>query len=504
VPAPTAMSSSVKTPGFYLRVNLLAAAAAPGSSPVRALMIAHKLTTGDITPDTEVRTVYGPDDVAVALGEGSLGHLASIVAFRRYGLLQLDILAPTAPAGSTAILSLTIVSTPTTGTHTFEIDVAGRIVTVDWFVGELLATFRARVIATINSVKPRAWVASANAGAALFDISAAGPGTWGNDIKVRVRRIQGAEVTITGAGPLATGSGEFDITTALGSVNATEYFGIALLTSNADYAITTVSSNVARLKTHITTYNNGLDALLQYGFVAYTGSIANAKAGAIARNSEWMEHAFVQNARSLPAEVAGSELGDALQWYGIRANYNRIGNRHPDLIGSFDRTADKLTPTEREDLLNNGVSPLDFVAGGSELYLVDPITSHCIDTGGNPDFRCFYQAEAFGIMAISDDLRTFLPQQYPNASITPNLPEGADSLPEGVVEIRDVKSSTITRFRTWIPKGVLNAAHFETQVANGRVIVEIDASSEDQVNIFGPLKIVKPLAKFSGVIHKDG
>lgn len=503
MPAPKAMSSSVKTPGFYLRVNLLAAAANPGLSPARALFIAHKLTTGDITADGEVRTVYGPDDVAVALGEGSPGHLAAIVAFRKYGLLQLDIVAPTAPTGVAATLSLTIVSTPTM-THSFEIDVAGRIVSVDWFAGEVLATFRARVIAAINSVKPRAWIAAANVGAALFDITAVGPGTWGNDIKVRVLRTRGTEVTITGAGNLASGTGEFNITTALGLVNATQYFAIGVITSNADFALTSASSNLARLKTHIETFNNGLDALLQYGFGGYTGSISTVKAAAIARNSEWMEHCYWQNARSLPCEVLGSELADAVQWFGIRANYNRIGHRHPDLVGSFDKTGDKLTPPEREDLLNNGVTPLDFVSGGEEGYVVSPITTHSIDTGGNPDFRCYYQTDAFGVMAIADDLRTFLPQQYANTSISPNLPEGADSLPEGVVEIRDVESTVYARLRQWVPLGVANGAHLEEQIAAGNVIVEIDASDESQVNIFYPAKIVKPLAKFSGVVHKVG
>lgn len=504
MPAPKAMSSSVKTPGFYLRVNLLAAAANVGGSPVRALLIAHKLTTGNMTPDTEVRTVYGPDDVATALGTGAPGHLAAIVAFRRYGLLQLDLLAPTAPTGVAATLTVTIASTPTTGTQSFDIDIAGRIVNADWFVGEALAVFRARVIAAINSVNPRAWIAAVGGGAGDVTVTALGPGTWGNDIKVRILRTQGVDVTFTGSGNLATGTGEMNITTALGSVNATEYFGIGLITSNADYAVTTASSNCARLVAHIVTYNNGLDALLQFAFAAYTGTIATAKSGAVARNSEWAAHAYLQNARSLPAELVGSELGDAINWYNVRPNYNRINNQHPDLIGSFDRTGDKLTPPEREDLLNNGVSPLDFVAKGSTIYLVDPITTYCVDTGGNPDFRCFYQSDAFGVMAIAADLRTALPQQYANASISPDLPDGANSLPDGVTEIRDVKSTVLTRLRAWVPKGVANGVHLEQMISNGSVIVEIDATDESQVNIFYPAKIVKPLAKFSGVVNKVG
>jgi len=504
MPAPKAMSSSVKTPGFYLLINLLAAGSGTGTDPIRVLLIAHKLSSGDITADTELRrALAGPDAVAQALGDGALGHLWAIPAFRKYGLLQLDLVAPVAPAGATAGLTLAIVSTPTT-THTFEFDIAGRVVTVDWFVGEVLATFRARVIAAINSVRPIAWVASAGAGAGDVDVDAKGGGTWGNDVKVAVKRLRGIDVTITGAGNLAGGSSEFDVTNVLGLVNAQEYHIIAVATSNADYEITSASSNVARVKAHIETFNNGLDALVQYGYAAHTGTITNVKAGAVARNSEWMSHVFGQNARSLPAELCGSEVGDAVKWYGIRPNYNRIGNRHPDLFGSADPVGDKLTPAEREDLLNSGVTPLDFVANGEELFVVNPITTHSLDGSGNPDFRAYYQTDVFGIMAVSKDMRTFLPQQYPNASISPNLPPGADSLPAGVVEIRDVEATVHARLRSWVPLGVVNGAHLEEQIALGNVIVEIDASDESQVNVFIPSKILKPLAKFSGVVHKVG
>jgi len=502
MPAPKAMSSSVKTPGFYLRVNLLAAASAPGAGLVTAALVAHSVG-GNITANAEVRTCYGPDDVATAIGANSPGRLFADQFFRKVKTIPLDVVAPTAPSGSTATITHVITGTPE-DTNTWELEVAGRTTVVDWYAGETIATFLARCVAAISAIRPLPAVAGEGDPGELV-IDAAGPGTWGNDITTAARKLRGTGGTITAGGAtLAGGTTEYTATTALGLLAAKQYTGIGLVTSNTDALLTSTSSNAHRLKAHILGNNEGLDALLQFGFVGCTGALSGVKAAAVARNFEYMAYPYWQNARSLPGEVCGAEMGDALYGFGLRANYNRIGNLHPDLIGSYDTKGDKLSGAEREDLLNNGVTPLDFVRNGSEAVLVSPITTRCRDTSGNPDFRAYYQTDTFGVMAIADDLRIATPQQFPNCSITEDLPPGADSLPAGVVERRDVEAFVFGRLRTWVPIGVADSNQLEAAIAGGEVIVEIDDADASQVNIFVPLKILKPLAKFSGVVHKVG
>ena len=60
---PVAVEPSVKTPGVYLTVDLLAATANPGSAANRALIIAPKTSSGNITAQTEVRSTNGPSPV---------------------------------------------------------------------------------------------------------------------------------------------------------------------------------------------------------------------------------------------------------------------------------------------------------------------------------------------------------------------------------------------------------------------------------------------------------
>jgi phage tail sheath gpL-like len=504
MPAPKAMSSSVKTPGFYLKVNLLAAASAVGGGLVTAALVSSKLSTGDITNDTEVRTCYGPDDVARALGQNGPGHLFSVQFFQQVKTIPLDVVSPVPPSGSAATIVHTASGTPS-DTNTWELDVAGRTTQVDWYPGEDVDDdFIPRVIGAINAMRPLPAVAAVGDPGEIV-IDAAGPGTWGNDILVAVRKIRGTGGTVTAGGTkLAGGSTEFNATNALGALAAKQYTGLGLVTGNTDAADATSSSNAHRLKTHIMGHNEGLDALLQYGFVGMSSTISAVKAAAIARNNEWMSYTFWQGARSLPGEICGADMGNALNAFGVRPNTNRIGNLLLGLVGSYDNKGDKLSGTEREDLLNHGVTPLDFVPNGSDCVIVNPITTRSQDTAGQPDFRAYYQTDTFGVMAISDDLRIATPQQFPNCSITPDLPPGADSLPAGVVERRDVEAFVYSRLRAWVPLGVANGVHLEAAIAAGEVIVEIDASDESQVNIFVPMKILKPLAKFSGVVHKVG
>jgi phage tail sheath gpL-like len=504
--APTAMASTVRTPGFYLLINLLAGVASAGLQTLVALLIAPKISTGTITADTEVVRCYSPEDVAEELGEGSPGHLSAVKLYEAYGSITLDVVAPTAPAGLVAEGLLTVSGTPT-DTNTFQVDVAGRkTAVISWAVGESVATMQARVVSYINALGGTIPATSvAGGGAGEVDIVARGGGTWGNDVTYGVTKLTGSGGAIAAsAARFAGGTTEMSIAAALATVAVTEYAAIGLVTSNTDATDATATSNAELLMLHIESKKSGLGALLQYGFVGHTGSIANVKAGAIARNGVDLTYAYWQNAQSLPGEVMAHELADALKWYTVRASYTRIGTRAPTLIGSKDPVADRLSPTETEDLLANGVTPYDFVANGTEGFVVAPITTHSLDSAGNNDRRAYYQLETWVFNAVGRDLRVSVPQEFPNASITPNLPAGQDSLPEGVVEIRDVEQFVYNRARAYVPIGWIQSTYLEEVIASGAFIVEIDTTDASQVNIFMPARAVKPLAKFSGVVHKTG
>ena len=499
MPISKAVASSVKTPGFYLLLNLLGAPANPGTAALRTLIMAPKSSAGNITANTEVRQCFGPNDVATALGAGTPGHLAAKRFFQRFGLGSLDVIAPTASAGSVATGTQTFTG-PATENSTIRFRIHGRQIDVAWLSGEAATVFVTRAVAAINQFASDLFVTASDAtsGSILFTAKVAGP--WGNDVRLWAGILEGGGGIAVSVNPTncTGGTTEPSFATALTTVSTTEYARIVACLSNADAADTSSSSNAERLGSHITTFSSGNAALLQVGVVGNTGSTANAKAGAIDRNNVAVQYVLGRVWDDIPAELAAAEAGDALNLISReRSNYNRIGNRH-DLYGPRDVVTNKLSATEIEDLLSNGVSPLDVDSLTGVPFLVAPVTTHSTSSGA-PDYRAYHLSDTDAMFAIFRDLRTATPQEFANASISPDLASGADPLPAGVVEVRDVKAFVISRLRSQVRAGVVQGPALDLSITSGELTVDIDESDASQVNIFVPLSIIKPLAKF-GVV----
>lgn len=55
-----------------------------------------------------------------------------------------------------------------------------------------------------------------------------------------------------------------------------------------------------------------------------------------------------------------------------------------------------------------------------------------------------------------------------------------------------------------MPKGVIDGEHFQSVVDDGSLIVEVNASDPNQVDVFIPAKVFKILAKIGVVLAKVG
>lgn len=500
MPITKAVASSTKTPGVYLKIDLQGPASNPGTSTLRTLLMAPKGSAGNITANTEVRQCFGPVDVATALGGGTPGHLASKRFFRRFPRGRLDVIAPTASAGAAATGTQTFSGTATENS-TLRFYGCGRIIEVSWLNGETAAQFVTRAVAAINQVADDLpFTVAADTADIEYTAKLAGP--WGNDVRLFVAVYTGGGGITISANPAALtgGTTEPNFTTALATVATSEYRAIVACLSNADAADTTSSSNAERLANHITNLREGNAARLQVGFVGLNGSTTQAKAGAIDRNNDSFEYSLGRLWDDLPCEIAAAEAGDALFWASDRPNYNRIGNVH-ELYGPRDVVTNKLTDAEIEDLLNNGVTPLDVDPLTGARFLVEPITTHST-FGGAPDYRAFHLSDTLAMYTVFDGFRVALKQEFPNANVTADLPQGADELPAGVVELKDIRAFTVNYFRSWVPRGVVQGARLDQAIEDDELSVTLDDIDGAQVNIFVPLGIIKPLAKLGVVGSK--
>lgn len=499
---PLAAIPTSPTPGLWLTVDLSARRVSPGSQSLRGLILGpENATGGNITVDKEVRKILSLDDVEAAAGVGGLPALAYQGIISRCPDAQIDLVCPTKPGGQTATNTITASGT-ITESGVVSVIISGRQVDIPWNVGETPSDFHAKAVQYIGRLAQHVFTTPSiqtEPNAVLLTANAAGP--VGNDVTVRVKvsGCTGGTVAVKSY-RCAGGTTEPDYTAALAAIAGRQYDFIALLLSNADAASTTGS--LSKLLTHLVGHATGPHALLQQGIVAVTGLRTAFSASAQALNAQPIELLCYQNAESMPAEFAGEELGDRMHLRSLYYSANRIGNAS-DLIGSLTPVDDNPSTIQSDAALRSGVSVGAYTDDG-DSYLMRAVTTYT-RTATGAQLLVTDCNEIDAMYEYANDLRAFLATEYANVKVTQDLSEEDEELPENVVEERDIRASIIARTKDfWIPKGVINGTHFQTQVDTGKLIVKVDSVDETQVDIFIPAKPFKNLSKLGVYVAKDG
>jgi len=490
---------------MYLSVDLLAGESSPGTATLRALIMAEKSSTGTITADTQlVQAVSGADYVGTLLGTGTKGHLCAKALFAEYPLATVDVVAPTESGGAAATGTFTFASGPPVKSWTVKAKICGRTIEITWAAGETDTAAATKLAAAINGQTLDLPVTAAGV-LGVVTITAKTKGPWGNDITLSVQITDGTTGTCTASGAKCTGgTTEPAFTTALATVAGTEYDYIIPCTSNADAETASATSAPGRVKTHITTYQAGRRARLQQCVVGVSGAIADTKTGTGQHNFGPMVYQYAQGLLSLPCELAGAEVGARMKARSLRPNANRIEIPYvATLYPSADLTADALTDTELEDLLQYGVSPCSYDSSGG-LQPARPITTYHKDSAGNADGRLLDVGQVDSIYDIAKDLRSSVAQEFKGSNLSKDLAPGAEPNPEGVVEERDVKSFINGRILFWVQRGVVVRDKYVKARDEGSFVVRVNPSDVSQCDIVLPLGIVPPLAKFSLVVQNVG
>lgn len=502
---PLAVSPGTLTPGLYLKVNLVAGAAAASVGELRVLLIAPKSSSGDLTTDTEVRTGGGEASAGVAFGSGTPGHLAAKQLYSSLATAIVDFVAPVAGEG-TAVSTITLSGAPTSN-NSVVITLVGRTITVGWLTGEDASDCRDKIISAINALDDDMPVVASSGGSGIVTLTFKVAGRIGNDAKVKCALGEtqtGTEaVTPTSTTSFTGGTTDPDVSNVLDASAGREYHYIVPCLSNTDAETTGSSSNVERILQEIEDANEGLDAKLQQVIYASTGTLSSATAAAVARNVGYCQHVLCINAGSLPCEFAGAEAGDRLYEIGLDPAANRIGNKiGTDLYGSDDITNDKPSTADCESAIGSGVSLTSYDAA-ENLIEVRPVTTFSQNSAGGADRRLLDTQNVDAAYIIARDLRSALPAEFPNAKIQEDSAAGSDPPPAGVIEERDVKTFVISRLRTWQRNGVILKSALDAAIEDETLAVAVNESDATQVDILVPIKVIPPLAKFGVVVNRE-
>lgn len=502
---PLAVSPSTRSPGLFLRVDLLAGVSSPGAGADRCLLIAPKASTGTITENEEiVQGVGGAVDVGTKLGTGTPGHLAAKALFAEHGSALVDLVAPTASAGVVATGTFTFAAGPPTVAWTGTFRVCGRVVTMVWAAGETDTEAGDTLADAINAITSDLPVTAANA-AGVVTLTAKLAGDWGNDVTLSGELVDGTVGTVTASGAnLTLGTLFADPTTALSNVEGTEYAYILLVTSNTEAADGSATSAPGIVKIHIDGLDEGRTAKLQQLVYGVTSTLAAAKTGTANMNHGPSECICANAFLSLPGELAAAEIGARMKAEALDLAANRIEVTYEALLfPPEDLNLNSLTEAEVEDGLQSGVTPVTYDSTGTARPS-RPMTTHFKDSGGNADDRLLDTSRVTGTFGIARDLRGAIPQAFPQAKLSVDLLPGEEANPAGVVEERDVKSFVISRLRFWGNQGVARKDKVQEAIDRGTLIVRVNPSDVSQCDIVVPLVIVPPLAKFSLVVQHVG
>lgn len=502
-----AVDPSNKVPGCYLTVNLLRGSSSPGAQGLRCLLVSPPQTgQGSAILDTDITPVFSKEDVQAAQGR-SLGYFAFQGIFAADPNATVELISATPSAGATAAGTFTFGAAPTAD-ESWEIDVSGIPTQMSRRVGDSATAARDAAVTAINkNVSKFFGVASAGSGG-VVNFTANGAGPAGNDVKIRVKRLSGAGGTLVASGASLTGgTTEPDFTVAYATALLKEYDYIVPCISNAE-AVGTGTNNVSRLMAQVDSVVTGRLAKLQQVVIGTSAALTSAATGAIARNHTNLELAAFENSQDLPCEIGAVEMADRMQRRRRESNSNRVNQPLPYLRGSFTPVQDAPSDTEAQVALSSGVSAIGYTASGQPM-MIRSITTHSLDTSGNPDDRCFDTNEVDALYDYAKDARTFLPQEFQNpgeqVKIAADRQPGDEELPAGVVEERDVRAAWADRtLSIWVPNGTIDGVLFLAAVTAGTYRGKINPSDKTQFDLFIPAVCFKILAKIGVYIAKVG
>ena len=342
--------SSIRKPGKYFEYNNKLAVRSLPTNLQRVLIAAQKTASGTATANQVVQ-VYDNETAATLFGRGSQAHRMLKAALKANRYAQLFALpVDDAGTGVAATAALTVTGNAT-ASGAISINVAGIDLVVPVTTGDAPATVAANIKAELDK---------------LIDLPTTHSVALG--VVTLTQRNKGA---VGNAHRLAANS------TASGiAVAATAFTGGHEILV-VPYATGTPLTD---LRTHLNSVSSPMERRPAIGVYASAGSLSAATTQAGTLNSERMTAAFLKNGIT-PAEEMAAAYSTVLAFEEDPARpLNTLA-----LTGiTVPAIADRLSRTEQETCLANGVTPLEW-GPGDVVQIVRAVTTYTLNAASVAD-----------------------------------------------------------------------------------------------------------------------
>lgn len=448
---------SIRKPGKYFEFNTrLAVRTLPGN-PQSLLIIAQQ--TG--TEPCEPRRIFDADTAGLLFGFGSQIHSMVLTAMHANPYLELTVLPLADPESGLPATAVVTPSGEAQSAGVVSITIAGKTVSIALAKDDTPSECAVTLAQAVNLIEELPVVASVTESGVLT-LTAKHKGTCGNGITVSVQSsVPGMKCTLT---PMQGGQGEPDFQAALAKVFSGDY---------AIYCVgTTQPEHLKALSDHLESMGAPLEQRGAIGVYALTGTLEDAITLATATNSGRLTGAVLPGSPSLSYEVAASYAAIIASEEDPARPLNGL-----TLKGiSPSPISHRLSRTQQEAALKNGVTPLE-VGAGEAVSIVRAISTYTKNSEGSPDSALLDITTIRTLDYVRKAIRERMSLRFPREKLsTRTLPkvrsevldvlrkmeeleilEEVASNAEGVIVERDIEDPN--RLNARIPADVVNGLH---------------------------------------------
>lgn len=359
--------ASIRKPGKYFEFNTsLAVRTLPGNLQ-KTLIVGQRLAAGTVAANTPVE-VFSDVDAATYFGRGSVAHLMARAALQANNYLALSAIAMDDAGASVAATGTVTVTGTATAAGQLTLSVGDQTAVIAIASGDTPTVIAAALSAQI--AKQPDLPVTAGAAAGVVTLTAKCKGTLGNGIKTSVSAAATSVTAVAAA--MAAGATDPTIATALATVFSAGH--------NIIISAWNDTTNLTALRAHLDSVSGPLEQRGAIGIYAHTGSLAAATTLSAQINSGRISGFLLPTAHENSYEVAAA--------YGAvvasEEDPARPLNTLP-LAGILaNPLANRLSRTEQENALYNGVTPSE-IGPGEMVQIVRAITTYMLDPQGVPD-----------------------------------------------------------------------------------------------------------------------
>jgi phage tail sheath gpL-like len=457
--------ASIRKPGKYFEFNTRLAVRTLPANAQKLLIIAQRLAAGSVAALVPTQ-LFSDSDAAGFFGAGSMAHLMCRAAITANPYLQLSVCALDDAAGGSSAVGTVTITGPATGPGVLRLYIGNRrieIAIVSGAVQNDIATALNTAIGVYGDLP-----VTAGAATNVVTCTARNKGTVGNSIGLAVEiTAPGITVAIVA---MANGAVDPDFSTATAKVFPGDYTIIASPYTDA--------TALGILKTHLDNVSGPMEQRPATAYIAQTGALGTATTLGGTLNHGRILLALLRATRSIPYEVAAAYAAVAAG----EEDPARPLNTLPLTAIAAPAIADRLSRTEQEACLANGVAPLE-VGPGENVQIVRAISTYTKDANSIADIALLDITTIRTLDYVRLACRTRIALRFPREKLSSKTPPRVKS------ELLDVLTK-------------LEDLEIVENVADNKdgLIVERDLQDPNRLDAKIPADVVNGLHVFAGRI----